>query len=115
MGRLAHMSRNVRTGRVPVFTLGERIRKAREDLGMSQARFALAIGHDRKTLGNWENERTANPPNYGDLMLIASVANVSLEWLAGDLYRPSIAVGSDGDIREASGGNTHEDRALLAA
>lgn len=72
--------------RIPVFTLGERIRKAREDLGLSQGELALRLGVDRKTVGNWESGR--NQPRYRDLMLVASTADVSLEWLAGELYRP---------------------------
>jgi transcriptional regulator with XRE-family HTH domain len=71
--------------RVPVFSLGERIRKAREDAGMSQQQFADELGIDRKTVGNWEADR--NQPRYRDLMLISSVADVSLEWLAGELFR----------------------------
>jgi transcriptional regulator with XRE-family HTH domain len=99
------MSQNVSTGRVPVFTLGERIRKSREDLGLSQQEFADAIGHDRKSLSNWENGR--NVPTYGALMLIASTADVSLEWLAGDLYRPTAGVGGAVDNRNAASRNTH--------
>lgn len=107
------MSRNVSTGRVPVFTLGERIRKAREDLGLSQQEFADAIGHDRKSLGNWENGR--NVPTYGALMLISSVADVSLEWLAGELYRPSIGVGLAADNRKAASRDTHRLSPAMAA
>jgi transcriptional regulator with XRE-family HTH domain len=92
---------------VPVFTLGERIRKAREDLGLSQQEFADAIGHDRKTVGNWENGRSKNPPSYGDLMLVASVADVSLQWLAGDLFRPTTGVGNGVDNRNEASRNTH--------
>lgn len=80
-----------------MFTLGERIRKAREDLDLSQNQFADLLGVDRKTVGNWEAGR--NQPRYGDLMLIASVTEVSLPWLAGDLFRPHddvAAVGAEG-------------------
>jgi len=104
MGRLAHMSRNVSTGRVPVFTLGERIRKAREDMALSQTEFADVLGHDRKTVGNWENGR--NTPGYGELMLIASAADVSLEWLAGDLFRPTFGGGGGGGTPNANRGVT---------
>lgn len=87
MVKLAHMSQQqASTPRIPVFSLGERIRKAREDLELSQFQFADLLDVDRKTVGNWEAGR--NQPRYGDLMLIASVSDISLEWLAGDLYRP---------------------------
>jgi transcriptional regulator with XRE-family HTH domain len=94
------MSRNVSSSRVPEFSLGERIRKAREDQELSQQRFADMLGVDRKTLGGWENGR--HRPGYGDLMLVSSVGDVSLEWLAGDLYRPTTAVsGGSGDRVDA--------------
>lgn len=86
MVKLARMRQHADTPRIPVFSLGERIRKAREDLELSQFQFADLLDVDRKTVGNWEAGR--NQPRYGDLMLIASVTDISLEWLAGDLYRP---------------------------
>ena len=120
LGRLAHMTaRSTRrdSNRVPVFSLGERIRKAREDAGMSQQQFAEELGVDRKTVGNWEADR--NQPRYRDLMLISSVADVSLEWLAGDLFRPTspvLAGGAAADNREGSGRKTHRfDDNLVAA
>ena len=96
------------SNRVPVFSLGERIRKAREDAGMSQQQFADELGVDRKTVGNWEADR--NQPRYRDLMLISSVADVSLEWLAGDLFRPSSPVHAGAgatDNRRGTGFKTH--------
>lgn len=81
------MAQVVGSSRIPVFSLGERIRKAREDQGLSQAEFAIRLGVDRKTVSNWEGSR--NQPRYGDLMLIASVTDVNLPWLAGDLFRPT--------------------------
>lgn len=104
MVRLAHMAHELDTPRVPTFSLGERIRKAREDLGLSQLRFATALGIDRKTVGNWEAGR--NQPRYGDLMLISSVTDVSLEWLAGELFRPEFGVGIPTNST-SPGGTTH--------
>ncbi|TYP82026.1 helix-turn-helix domain-containing protein [Blastococcus xanthinilyticus] len=104
------MSRNVSSNRVPVFSLGERIRKSREDMGISQQAFAEALGVDRKTVSNWEGMR--NHPRYGDLMLIASVADVSLEWLAGEEFRPTSgdvvarAAAEAGDTSQAHRGDT---------
>jgi len=85
---------------------------------MSQKEFALAIGHDRKTVGNWENGKNSNPPNYGDLMLISSVTDVSLEWLAGDLFRPTTGVGvgfGGTDTRQRSRRDTEQYEPALAA
>lgn len=86
--------------RVPVFSLGERIRKVREDMGFSQQQFAVRLGVDRKTVGNWEGEK--NQPRYRDLMMISSVADVNLEWLAGDLFRRPTGTESGGVTRRFS-------------
>lgn len=107
------MSRNVSSSRVPVFSLGERIRKAREDQGQSQSAFAAALGVDRKTVSNWEGGR--NHPRYGDLMLIASVTDVSLEWLAADEFRPTAGVVSGADNKQGSSRTTRDDAPLPVA
>lgn len=96
-----------------MFSLGERIRKVREDLGLSQQQLADQIGVDRKTIGNWEGGR--NRPRYGDLMMIASVTDVSLEWLAGELFRPLTSVDSPADIPQEAGRDTHRYVPLRAA
>lgn len=96
-----------------MFSLGERIRKAREDQGLSQSQFASLLGVDRKTVSNWEGQR--NQPRYGDLMLISSVTDVSLEWLAGELFRPTDVFVGGSDNSQGSGRDTHRDSALLAA
>lgn len=107
--------------RVPVFSLGERIRKVREDLGLSQQQFADKLIVDRKTVGNWEGERTQ--PRNRDLMMISSVADVSLEWLAGELFPPIAgreeAIGAGGAVRRDSdnsrGAGRDTDRLVPAA
>lgn len=114
------MARHLESSRVPVFSLGERIRKAREDLGLSQQQFADLLGIDRKTVSNWEGMR--NHPRYGDLMLIASAADVSLEWLAAEEFRPTFAAGAavvERDTAQTPGTNTGRyspsERELVAA
>jgi transcriptional regulator with XRE-family HTH domain len=107
------MAHTTSSSRVPVFSLGERIRKVRADLGLSQQAFADLLSIDRKTVSNWEGGR--NRPRYGDLMLIASVANVSLQWLAAEEFRPTFgAVGADvgGDIRDSQ---TRSNRGLVTS
>lgn len=83
-----------------MFSLGERIRKVREDMGLSQQQFAVQMHVDRKTVGHWEGER--HTPRYRDLMMISSVADVSLEWLAGELFRPDIPLAPGGDIHQSA-------------
>lgn len=109
------MSRNVSpSGRVPTFSLGERIRKAREDQGLSQQEFADALGIHRRTLVGWEKGH--HQPSYGDIMLVSSVADVSLEWLAGDLYRhTSGVVGGASNTPTSSGRDTRRLSDLVAA
>ena len=107
------MSRNVSSTRVPVFSLGERIRKAREDLRLSQQEFADLLDVDRKTVSNWEGGR--NHPRYGDLMLIASVTDVSLEWLAADEFRPTFGAGIGAARSDNSQGTSRDIHRYAAA
>lgn len=87
-------------GRIPTWTLGERIRKAREDAGLSQQQFADRLGVDRKSVTNWEGNRHA--PRYRDVMLVSLVADVDLGWLAGDDYQPAAEPASIAQGRQAS-------------
>lgn len=96
--------------RIPVFSLGERITKARRDMRMSQQQLADLVGVDRKTIGNWESNRVH--VRYGDLMMLASTMDVSLEWLAGEQYRPSasgaVVAAAGPDTRQATPVNNHD-------
>lgn len=59
--------------------MGDRLRKAREDAGLSQAELAEQIGISRNTVGNAElGERT---PLNVTLRAWAAVTAVPLEWL----------------------------------
>lgn len=44
------------TGGVPQFTIGDRLRKARETTGMDQAQFAEHIGVSRGSVSNYERD-----------------------------------------------------------
>lgn len=99
--------------RVPEFSLGERIRKVREDLDLSQQQFAVLLGVDRKTIGHWEGGR--HVPRYRDLMMISSAADVSLEWLAGDLFQPSRVPVGFADTSRGSSRTNGEYSSLVAA
>lgn len=90
-----------------MFSLGERITKARRDMRISQQQLADLVGVDRKTIGNWESNRVHM--RYGDLMMLASTMDVSLEWLAGELYRPPVVGDVEGpDNRQGTRPHTHE-------
>jgi transcriptional regulator with XRE-family HTH domain len=56
--------------------IGERIRVARRQAGMSQVQLGEAVGRDHKTVHRWETALTA--PTLMDLILIAHAVNVPL-------------------------------------
>lgn len=43
---------------IPQFTVGDRLRKAREVTGLEQGEFAEALGVSRNTVGNYESGNT---------------------------------------------------------
>lgn len=64
---------------IPEWTMGDRLRKAREDAGLSQAELAEQIGISRNTVGNAElGDRT---PLNVTMRAWAAVTGVPLEWL----------------------------------
>ena len=107
----------VRGSRVPVFSLGERIRKAREDQALSQQGLADLLGLDRKTVSGWESDK--HMPRLRDLLALSAVTDVSAEWLSGGLYafgnrRPAahstVSAGATGNLIDA-GTRSSTDRA----
>ena len=60
-------------------TTGSRIELARTQLGLSLAQAAQRIGVKRKTLENWENDRSE--PRADKLVKLAGVLQVPLIWL----------------------------------
>jgi transcriptional regulator with XRE-family HTH domain len=59
----------------------DRIRLARRHAGLSQARFAEAIGVRRSAVSHWESPQGKNP-SVDHLREIAKVSGVAFEWLA---------------------------------
>ena len=60
-------------------TIGGRIESARHQLGFSINQLARRIGVQRKTLENWENDRSE--PRVDKLMKLAGVIQVPMIWL----------------------------------
>jgi len=60
-------------------TTGSRLELARTQLGLSLAQAAQRVGVKRKTLENWENDRSE--PRADKLVKLAGVLQVSLVWL----------------------------------
>lgn len=65
--------------RVPVLTLSIRLRLAREAAGLSQEELADAVGISRRSISNYEVGLTQ--PNRPNMLSLALVTGVSLEWL----------------------------------
>lgn len=62
-------------------TLGNRIRRTREALNLTQAEFATAIGVKQLQVSRYELGNAE--PKLATLTRIADYANVSIDWLCG--------------------------------
>lgn len=60
-------------------TLGGRLWRAREAIGMSESALAKALGLKKETLRAWENDRSE--PRANKLVTLAGLLNVSPTWL----------------------------------
>lgn len=80
------------TGTVPAWSLGDRLRKARETAGLTQQELADQIEVARASVVNWETGRFA--PRRYVLVSWALACGVSFEWLAGSPHPPVTNVGS---------------------
>lgn len=84
--------------RIPAFTLGDRLRKARELTEMTTRDFAAQIGVSQKTISDAENDRRA--PRRITLLAYAMATGVPLEWLETgreEAPRPGRPGGDDGE------------------
>lgn len=64
-----------------LYTLGQRIRELREDLGLSQRELADKVSSTRGTIANWETGRAT--PDISDVERLADFFGVSLYYLLG--------------------------------
>jgi transcriptional regulator with XRE-family HTH domain len=69
---------------VPTWTLGDRLRKAREFAGLEQGELAEAIGISRGTVSNYELGRGQRPPKVIVLRAWAHQCGVPFEWIVED-------------------------------
>lgn len=69
---------------VPNWTLGDRLRKAREHAGFEQGELAARIGISRNTVGNYELDRGQRGPKMLVLRAWAHECDVPLDWLLQD-------------------------------
>lgn len=83
-----------------VWTIGERIRKAREDRGWTQGDLAGELHVDRSTVAGWE--RNSHRPSYIAMRAIADITGVPQWWLEGNDTPPSGGVPKLQDRRSRS-------------
>lgn len=79
--------------RVPVFTIGDRLRKAREEAGLDQGDFAIATGISRGTISNYE--RDEGTPKLPYLTVWAMRTGVPVKWLQTGEYPDPTGPGAD--------------------
>lgn len=63
----------------PIWTLGERMWKARKDKGLEQTEVAKALGVSRALVSRWE--RDLSDPGARKLREFAGLTDVTTEWL----------------------------------
>lgn len=76
---------------IPQWTLGDRLRKAREHAGMDQLELANRIGISRNTVSNYELGNGTRPPKVVVLRAWANECGVPYEWVV-DNFRPTPAM-----------------------
>jgi transcriptional regulator with XRE-family HTH domain len=82
-------------GSIPTWTVGDRLRKARQHAGLEQAEFAEEIAVSRGTVLNYENDRVK--PRMIVLRAWSMRTGVPLHWLMdGESPQPVEAGGSGG-------------------
>ncbi len=75
---------------VPAWTLGDRLRKAREHAGFEQGELAARIGVSRGTVSNYELGHGQRAPKLIVLRAWADECRVPLGWLLGDVDQSAL-------------------------
>jgi transcriptional regulator with XRE-family HTH domain len=84
MIKLAHMKQSKRAaGTIPTWTVGDRLRKARETAGLDQTELADAMGVSRRTVSTYEVGGEEITRKRIVLNAWALATGVSVEWLVG--------------------------------
>lgn len=91
--------------------LASRLRKSRQDAGMSQAQLAQRLGVHRSCVGHWEGVSKANP-GHDRLADVAKFCVVSYEWLATGRGRIKLGHDPADDIPAAFGKMVDDPQAI---
>jgi transcriptional regulator with XRE-family HTH domain len=105
------------TAVLPAWTLGDRLRKAREFAGLEQGELADRVGISRSTVSNYELGRGVRPPKWIVIRAWAHECGVPLDWLVEDTpFAARLAeAGAQPDNRQEARGNTRDESQLVAA
>jgi transcriptional regulator with XRE-family HTH domain len=110
------MKRRITAGHHSAPPLRERIRRAREALGLSRAQLARKVGVSASAAVQWERPHGTSP-SAANLIAIAKITDVSFEWLSTGRGLPRL--GGDEEIpaisRECMAHDLFEERVLLLA
>lgn len=102
---------------VPTWTVGDRLRKARELTGLDAVEFADAIGVHRDTVANYEKGNTSRPRRVV-LNAWAARTGVDYEWLMTGQMPAAVEVPEPRhgatDSRDDRSGDTHRFAGALA-
>lgn len=80
-------------------TFGDRLVRAREATGTTQAQLAHRLGIKLVTLRNWEEDRSE--PRANKLQMVAGMLNVSMVWLmSGQGEAPTLGAAQSGESAE---------------
>lgn len=96
--------------RIPVWTFGDRLRKAREDAGIDQETMAAHFGVSSGTISNWERSGTI-PRKLGHIGVAQKweeVTGVPADWLLGVQMTAARLSSMPGQLRLELASSQHE-------
>ena len=89
-------------GKVPAWTVADRLRKARESAGLDQGQLAELTGMALNTISNYEAERVK--PRRAGIMAWALATGVPLSWIQTGVAETQNAPGPDDGTEGVSDG-----------
>jgi len=101
------------TGHVPVWSLRDRLRKARETADLTQEELAAQVGVSRVSVIAYETGRVT--PKRPVLLSWAVTCRVNYEWLAGSPHPGLTNVDDHGEVRKPGICTASKTPALAAA